>query len=198
MFSHERADGAGPSGPAPFSLRLHPLEAAADDALRAHARDVVGASATDVQVGRLCPACGSSRHGRPWARVAPAADGGAADGVAAGRARPPLVGVSLSRSGPHMLTAVRLGGGIGVDIEEIAAVDRGWDGSLVLHPDEADPRAADPRTAERRARLWAGKEAVLKLAGSGLRTPMTQVRLADHDVRGAAAPAGFVIAVALG
>ncbi|WME22177.1 4'-phosphopantetheinyl transferase family protein [Brachybacterium sp. GU-2] len=197
----EREDLAPRSG---ADLRLHPVTADADRALAAHVADVVGVQPDELRVGRHCPACGSSAHGRPWARVVGTADGGAgtwgrADGRAtAGRGAAtsprPVLGVSLSRSGPHLLTAVRLGGGLGVDLEEIAAVDRGWDPSLVLHPAEA----GQDRSAEERARLWAGKEAVLKLLGTGLRTPMPEVRLADHDLREAEAPEGFVILVAQG
>ena len=194
-------------------LRLHPVTADADRALAAHVADVVGVQPDEIRVGRHCPACGAVSHGRPWARVVGTADGGAetpggADGSAGTRGRAdgratagrgaatsprPVLGVSLSRSGPHLLTAVRVGGGIGVDLEEIAAVDRGWDPALVLHPAEA----SQDRTAEDRARLWAGKEAVLKLLGTGLRTPMPEVRLAEHDLREAEAPDGFVILVAL-
>ena len=184
-------------------LRLHPVTADADRALAAHVADVVGVQPDEIRVGRHCPACGAVSHGRPWARVVGTADGSAgtrdrADGRAtAGRGAAtstrPVLGVSLSRSGPHLLTAVRVGGGIGVDLEEAAAVDRGWDPSLVLHPAEA----GQDRTAEDRARLWAGKEAVLKLLGTGLRTPMPEVRLAEHDLREAEAPDGFVILVAL-
>lgn len=194
-------------------LRLHPVTADADRALAAHVADVVGVQPDEIRVGRHCPACGAVSHGRPWARVVGTADGGAetpggADGGAGTRGRAdgratagrgaatstrPVLGVSLSRSGPHLLTAVRVGGGIGVDLEEAAAVDRGWDPSLVLHPAEA----GQDRTAEDRARLWAGKEAVLKLLGTGLRTPMPEVRLAEHDLREAEAPDGFVILVAL-
>ncbi|GAA1328647.1 hypothetical protein GCM10009592_16840 [Brachybacterium rhamnosum] len=176
-------------------VRLLPVATDADRALRAQVADLLtdaGAdvagvparriTAADVRTGRLCPACGSSAHGPPWARVAGQADG---DGV--------RIGVSLSRSGPHLLTAVHLGGGIGVDIEEIAAVDARWDPSLVLAPGEEHLA----RTSEGRARLWAGKEAVLKLLGTGLRTPMPDVRLADVDVRRIAAPPGFVAAIAL-
>lgn len=194
-------------------LRLHPVTADADRALAAHVADVVGVQPDEIRVGRHCPACGAVSHGRPWARVVGTADGGAetpggADGGAGTRGRAdgratagrgaatsprPVLGVSLSRSGPHLLTAVRVGGGIGVDLEEAAAVDRGWDPALVLHPAEA----GQDRTAEDRARLWAGKEAVLKLLGTGLRTPMPEVRLAEHDLREAEAPDGFVILVAL-
>lgn len=185
-------------------LRLHPVTADADRALAAHVADVVGVQPDEIRVGRHCPSCGAVSHGRPWARVVGTADGGAGtwgttDGrTTAGRGAVlsprPVLGVSLSRSGPHLLTAVRVGGGLGVDLEEIAAVDRGWDPSLVLHPAEA----GQDRSAEDRARLWAGKEAVLKLLGTGLRTPMPEVRLADHDLREAEAPEGFVILVAQG
>ena len=185
------------------TLRLHPVTADADRALAHHVADVVGVQPDEIRVGRHCPACGAVSHGRPWARVVGTADGGTgtwgrADGRAtAGRGAAtstrPVLGVSLSRSGPHLLTAVRVGGGIGVDLEEAAAVDRGWDPALVLHPAEA----SQDRTAEDRARLWAGKEAVLKLLGTGLRTPMPEVRLAEHDLREAEAPDGFVILVAL-
>ncbi|MGP5259380.1 4'-phosphopantetheinyl transferase family protein [Brachybacterium paraconglomeratum] len=186
------------------ALRLHPVTADADRVLAAHVADVVGVQPDEIRVGRHCPSCGAVSHGRPWARVVGTADGGTgtwgrADGRAtAGRGAAtsprPEIGVSLARSGPHLLTAVRLGGGIGVDLEEIAAVDRGWDPSLVLHPAEA----GQDRSAEDRARLWAGKEAVLKLLGTGLRTPMPEVRLEDHDLREAEAPEGFVILVAQG
>lgn len=138
----------------------------------------VEVTAADARTGRMCPACGSSVHGRPWARVP--GHGGE-------------IGVSLSRSGPHLLTAVRLGGGVGADVESIAAVDAGWDPGLVLAPGEEHLA----RTPEARARLWAGKEAVLKLLGTGLRTPMSEVRLVDFDVRPVASPPGFVAAVAL-
>lgn len=211
MIRSSRSDGVGPAGPAP-SVHVHllPVTDDADAALRAQVAALlsgggadgragdggvevdpragddtsdsegtaVEVTAADVRTGRMCPACGSSVHGRPWARV-PGHDG--------------EIGVSLSRSGPHLLTAVRLGGGVGADVESIAAVDAGWDPGLVLAPGEEDLA----RTPEARARLWAGKEAVLKLLGAGLRTPMSEVRLADFDVRPVASPPGFVAAVAL-
>jgi len=177
-----------------LALRLHPVAADADRALAAHVAEVLGTSVDAVRVGRHCPACGSSAHGRPWAQVMDGTDGRVAAARTSVMAPRSMLGVSISRSGAHLLPAVRLGGEIGADIEEIAAVDAGWDPSLVLHPTEAGL----DRTAEQRARLWAGKEAVLKLAGTGLRTPMTRVRLADHDVHEGAAPAGFVVQVALG
>jgi len=192
------------------TVRLHDVTVDADAALRAQVAALAGVPADAVRTGRLCPACGSSAHGRPWARVTGRAEstgGGNGNGAEGGAE----IGVSLSRSGPHLLTAVRLGivngaggaagarggigadTGIGVDIEEIAAVDARWDPSLVLAPGEEHLA----RTAEGRARMWAGKEAVLKLLGTGLRTPMPEIALADFDVRQVAAPPGFVAAIAL-
>lgn len=176
-------------------LRWHRLTAAADadTALRAHVRAVVGdpqergdrEDRTDpedvrddatVRVGRQCPRCGSSAHGRPWAR---AADGG-----------PPLW-VSLSRTGGHLLTAVSTVGPIGVDVEARADVERRWVPSLVL----ADGESAD--SAHERAWWWTAKEAVLKRRGTGLSTPMTRVRLdAERGLARIEAPPGLVAALA--
>ncbi|MGY5765661.1 4'-phosphopantetheinyl transferase family protein [Brachybacterium sp. DNPG3] len=170
----------------------HPVETDADDALRhrvalllagAGAGVSVGAAAGDraldtsaIRVGRLCPSCGSSAHGRPWARVAGHAG---------------TIGVSVSRAGSHLLTAVRIGGEIGADVEGIRAVADRWDPSLVLHPSEAAATALD------QARAWTRKEAILKLLGTGLRTPMPEIRIADHRVLDIPAPAGVVAALAM-
>ena len=124
--------------------------------------------------GRLCPRCGSSRHGRPWLR---------AYGVAHH--------VSLSRSGGHLVT-VLADAPVGIDVESVADVARGWDPSLVLAPGE------DAATDEDRARAWSRKEAVLKQRGTGLAIPMTSVVLADlADAQWADldAPPGYVAAV---
>ena len=88
-----------------------------DVGLRAH---LLRSCGWDVDLGRHCPACGSDRHGRPWARLS--------DG-----SRPH---VSLARCGDHVVTAVDPLRPVGVDVEEIAAVDARWDPDLVLHPGE--------------------------------------------------------------
>lgn len=157
-------------------VRLHRAEEDADAILRARVAHLLGLAAADVLTGRACPRCGSSAHGRPWAR------GGGAE-----------VFVSLSRCGEHLLTAVSADGPVGVDLEEIAAVERGWDPQLVLHPSE---RAAAQRAdRQERAVLWARKEAVLKALGTGLATPMESVRLAEHHVVDLPAPPGHVAAL---
>jgi 4'-phosphopantetheinyl transferase len=158
---------------------LHRAEEDADALLRERVAALHGASPRDVLVGRACPRCGSDAPGRPWARI--------------GRLEVP---VSLSRCGEHLLTAVAPDGAVGVDLEAIAAVGRGWDEELVLHPSERGRRA--PRTPAARAAVWARKEAVLKLLGTGLATPMSAVALAEHDVRDLPAPPGHVAALARG
>lgn len=217
------ADGVGPAGPAPSvhhvpgsaqglraTVRFHAVEQDADDILRRRIADLLGAAdgtrgssepdpdadadadadaqpgaaadaelGASIRVGRLCPRCGSAAHGRPWARAA---------------ALSVPIGVSLSRSGPHLATAVRAGDPIGVDIEGIRAVASRWDETLVAHPSERG-RAT---SALDQARMWSRKEAVLKALGTGLAVPMAQIVLAEHTVVDVPAPAGYVAAVASG
>lgn len=142
----------------------------ADDVLVARINALLGPG--PVSVGRLCPRCASSEHGRPWARF------GDVD-----------VAVSVSRSGQHLVTAIAPGAGaVGVDVEEIAAIERSWP-DTVLAPGE---RAETPLD---RARMWVAKEAILKVEGTGLSRPMDEVRLADHDVDWLEAPAGYAAAL---
>lgn len=156
--------------------RLHRGEEDADAILRGRVGALVGRPPSDILVGRACPRCGSSAHGRPWARATGRRD---------------EVPVSLTRCGEHLMTAVGGTGRLGIDLESIAAVARGWDPGLVLHPDECEP----PDPAERAA-IWARKEAVLKALGTGLETPMSSLRTADFDVVDLPAPSGHVAALA--
>lgn len=160
-------------------VRLHRAEEDADGILRDRVAELLGLPPTDVLVGRSCPRCGSSSHGRPWARA---------------RGRRDEVPVSLTRCGEHLMTAVSADGPVGVDLESIAAVGRAWDQRLMLHPSERAAAAhADP---PERAALWTRKEAVLKALGTGLQTPMNELRLADFAVEDLPAPPGHVAALA--
>lgn len=149
----------------------HDATTDADAALGAHVAGVVGVPAGAVDVGRLCPRCGSADHGRPWASHG--------------------VHVSLARSGPHLVTAVSTTGPVGVDVECVADVASAWDDLSAL---------LDPGTVVRgtRAALWCRTEAMLKRDGTGLsarrerRTPED-----DHLVDDLAAPAGYCAAVAV-
>ena len=152
----------------------------ADAILRRRVAALLEIGQADVLVGRSCGRCGSSQHGRPWAR---------------GRGRRDEVAVSISRCGAHLLTAVSEDAAVGVDIEAVAAVGRIGDSSLVLHPSESLPgRRTDPGAL---AAIWARKEAILKALGDGLATPMAAIRVADHDVVDLPAPPGHVAALAV-
>lgn len=224
--------GAGDVG-----IRWGDGSATTEDLVRAHVLAVLGPGQVDV--GHLCPLCGSSAHGRPWARHAAAVTTETSPGAAVTGSTPPgalprpatrsvhprpasrlvraggpggaqEVFVSVSRASgalprgsgalprrsgalPHgyAVTALSLTGPVGVDVEVVGDVARGWDPSIVLAPGE---RAATP--AER-AWHWAAKEAVLKRAGTGLATPMPQVRLADEgELLRLAAPDGVIAVLA--
>ncbi len=142
----------------------------ADDVLVARINALLGPG--PVSVGRLCPRCASSEHGRPWARF------GDVD-----------VPVSVSRSGPHLVTAVAPGAvAVGVDVEELGAIERSW-------PDTVLARGERAETTDERARMWVAKEAILKAEGAGLAKPMDEVRLADHAITRLDAPAGYAAAL---
>lgn len=177
-----------------MDIAWHP-RGPADDALRAHLP-------TPVTIGRHCPTCGSTTHGRPWVRLP--------DGTSPH--------VSLSRCGEHLVTVIA-DDPVGIDVESIAAVDARWDPALVLHPDEPDPSAPAPTrpglagsgrahspmamqkgvgvtVAEQQAAMWCRKEAILKALGTGLSKPMSEIRVADWQVVGIEAPGGLAAAVA--
>lgn len=153
-------------GPA---VAWHAASLGATAALETHARSLLGPGA--VTSGRLCPACGGDGHGRPWLRHP---------------GRP--VHASLSRSGPHLVTAIAEEP-VGVDVE-VAAL--GILPELVLAPGESGD--LDPRDL---ARTWARKEAILKARGTGLATPMSSVLLAAERWWDLTAPEGYVAALAL-
>lgn len=144
-------------------VHWHPSATPAVDALSTHARLVWGPGV--VSSGRVCPACGSAAHGRPWLRHG---------------AR--TVHVSLSRSGPHLVTALA-DGPVGVDVEAAAIDVRP---ALVLAPGETGDLA----------RAWVRKEAILKQRGTGLATPMSEVVLTDESWWDLPSPEGYVAAVA--
>ncbi|SDH87314.1 4'-phosphopantetheinyl transferase superfamily protein [Agrococcus jejuensis] len=127
--------------------------------------------ATDADAaGHVCPRCGGSDHGRPWARVAGAP-----------------VAASASRAGAHLVVATRPGAAaLGVDVEPADAL---VEAAVVLHPSEAD---LEPLWA------WVAKEAILKHLGTGLRTDPASIRVADFAVHRIPAPAGYVAAVCTG
>jgi 4'-phosphopantetheinyl transferase len=166
--------------PADPAVAWHTGATTADAALSQHLVTVLGTGPADVQVGRLCPECGSDRHGRPWARVAEGST-----------RRTGEVHVSLACAAGYVVTAVSLRGPVGVDVEVVAHVAREWTPKLVLAPGETAASAVE------QARCWAAKEAVLKRRGTGLATPMAEVRLVDESgLQDLAAPEGLVAVLA--
>lgn len=123
--------------------------------------------AAELEIDRTCSRCGAP-HGRP--RLA-------------------QLSASTSTSGDRVLVAVAAPSTrIGVDVQQVP--DRLWDGfdEFVLHDREQRAQPLRDDDIAERIRIWAEKEAVLKSAGTGLRTdPSTLV------VRGGgeADPAGW-------
>lgn len=137
-----------PSGP----------DAAADrEALAGLATHVSGTDPASIAVGRRCPFCRSTDHGRPWARV---------DG------KP--IGVSLARTPGAVVVAVGPDP-LGVDVERPSRVLAApLDDAFT--PGEHERAGGDPASL---TACWAGKEAVLKRDGRGLRVDPA---LVDVDV----------------
>ena len=101
------------------------------------------------------------------------------------------VPVSITRAGEHLLTAVAPEAvAVGIDIE---AIDRDWPLAEMLAPTESAGTGAEM------ARLWAAKEAILKVYGTGLARPMTEVtvRWFPGVLEYLDAPDGYAVAVAL-
>jgi 4'-phosphopantetheinyl transferase len=158
-------DDVGPG----VTVGWHVGSAGADEALRLHVARVVEVEADEVTVGRLCPRCGSTGHGRPWASHG--------------------AHVSLARSAPHLVTAVSTRGPVGVDVEEVERVDRAW-ADLAPVLECLDVPVGD------RARLWCRTEAALKRAGTGFAPPYDVGVRTRGRVDDVAAPEGFCAAVA--
>ncbi|GAA3337775.1 hypothetical protein GCM10017714_06200 [Curtobacterium pusillum] len=116
------------------------------EALLAAVASATGVGTPAVRAGRVCPHCGATDHGRPWAE---------ADGSA--------VGVSLSRTTD--LVALAVGpGNLGVDVERVSRVS-----AAPLDAFTAGERARAAGDARALTACWAVKEAVLKRDGRGLR-----------------------------
>jgi 4'-phosphopantetheinyl transferase len=128
--------------------------------LRRAAEQVVG---RPVDVARRCSRCGATDHGRPEAP------------------EHPDVGLSLSRTGEHVVVAAVRGAAVGVDVER-DDVDVQHLAAVALGPRDAAPTSDDDLR-----RTWVRKEAVLKAAGTGL-----VVDPADVVVTAPTAPAALV------
>jgi 4'-phosphopantetheinyl transferase len=133
-------------------------------ALRRFAAELLDVPASDLTTNFSCPRCGTGpglSHGRPGYTL-----GG----------KPVPLAVSLSRSaGWILLVAVAAppaGVTIGVDLEDPARLDFDGFDAVALTPAERAvlDGLCGPALLYERARLWARKEAWLKMTGRGLTT----------------------------
>jgi len=137
------------------ALTLSTPGATRDDDREALLAAVVSATGRDgsvVRAGRVCPHCGGTDHGRPWAEV---------DGSA--------VGVSLARTTGVLAIAVAPDV-VGVDAERVSRVAAAP--LDVFTPGERTRAEGDVRAL---AACWAVKEAVLKRDGRGIRVDPVSV-----------------------
>ncbi len=127
---------------------------------------LIGLLGEPVTVRHLCPACGSTSHGRPWTMLR---DGRRPD-------------ISVSHAGALTLVGATWHGRVGVDVEPAT----GTPPPGIRHP--ADPPAS--------LELWLRKEAYLKATGDGLRRDPGTVSPAEpHATWGSVtAPTGHVAA----
>jgi 4'-phosphopantetheinyl transferase len=108
---------------------------------------------------------------------------------------PPWSGLhtSLSHSGDMIAAAVSTGRPVGVDIQHLVpGLDPAALAARFFPPEEAGYVAAGPGAgarADRFARLWARKEAVVKAAGGRL-WPNLKIAVHGRDVAGCAEPRG--------
>lgn len=164
-------------------------------AQRRLAAELLDVPPSELTAAYDCPQCGpGSPHGRP--------------GYTLNGAPAPLL-LSLSRSGGWVLLAAVLDPGpglrLGVDVQDPAGANFDGFDDIALGPAErASLRGLSGGALLRgRARLWARKEAWLKLRGTGLRTaPDTVEVLHRPGIRDLAPdesglPAQFAAAIAL-
>ncbi|HEY9355093.1 MAG TPA: 4'-phosphopantetheinyl transferase superfamily protein [Arthrobacter sp.] len=200
-------------GPGSDAAQLEPVEAARAAAMApgARARFIAGRAALrrfgavlldlpagELEVSYACPRCGSGpalAHGRP--------------GYTRGGEPLPLL-LSMARTQQWILLAGLpapvSGMQLGVDAEDPARLDFDGFDAVALGPEEryAVENLAGPELLRERARLWARKEAWLKMTGEGLRRDPRTVDvlampgLADLDPADTGLPETLVAAVAIG
>jgi len=120
--------------------------------LRLAVAGTLGVSVADVTIDRTCATCGQP-HGRP-------------------RLPGDELHVSVSHSGDWIAVALTAVAPVGVDVEQVRAIDIAGMAKLVLAPDERADSLADFYA------LWARKESAVKATGDGLRVPLNAVVVA--------------------
>jgi 4'-phosphopantetheinyl transferase len=165
-------------------------------AQRLFAAELLGLPAGELRCDYSCPRCGTGlSHGRPGYKRA---------GV-----RLPLL-LSLSRAAGWTLVAAVVspppGLRLGVDIEDPSRTDFPGYGDVALTESERRALAGVPAAEllRERARLWARKEAWLKMTGQGLLVPPGTVDvlgrpgISDAGAASTGLPPRLAAAVALG
>ena len=117
-----------------------------------------------VRLVRLCPACGSSRHGRPLLAPVPGLE---------------MPHVSVSRAGQVGVVALCDAGAVGVDVEPVGAAGFAGFRDVALHPSEPSEPSEPSDTVRGRTVTWVRKESLLKATGHGLGVDPRLVRLTD-------------------
>ena len=132
----------------------------AGELLRQLAADLLGLPTADVRLGRHCPRCGGSGHGRPVV-IQPRRAG---------------LHLSLARTEGLLAVAATATGWVGVDVERDSATDFAGFAGVALHPAERDGTTHD------RAVAWTRKEAVLKALGRGVGDDLTRLDVGGPSV----------------
>ncbi|MET3142078.1 UNVERIFIED_ORG: 4'-phosphopantetheinyl transferase [Arthrobacter sp. UYEF10] len=166
-------------------------------ALRTFAAELLDVPASDLTTHFSCPRCGSGSelsHGRPGYTL---------------RGEPVPLALSLSRSSGWILLGAVVdppaGLTLGLDLADPSGMAfEGFDGVALTTAERAAlTGVAGPLLLQERARLWARKEAWLKMTGDGLTTaPETLDVLSRPEIRDLAAgeaglPLNFSAAVAV-
>lgn len=88
---------------------------------------------------------------------------------------------NLSHSGDFIICAITKGHKVGIDVEEIAAVDFS-DFDIVMTPEQWERIHAAPDPKRMFFTCWAIKESMIKAESSGMSLPLLQIHIKDNYV----------------
>ncbi|WP_328481793.1 4'-phosphopantetheinyl transferase superfamily protein [Streptomyces sp. NBC_00377] len=143
--------------------------------------ELLGLSAADVPLRRVCPRCGGP-HGKPRLDAPP--DGPPGSHAVFPPGGPAAYDFSVTHSGELIGVAVCRGAAVGLDVEEShAGMDVDSAARVALSDTELAALHARPADLRQPAflRTWTRKEAVLKALGVGLGAPLRELEMSDPD-----------------